>query len=374
MQAGQINMVHESEAQRRHSRVKIPCKLHVKGEIDILSLELLDLSASGFAVQNADSVLKKDHRYQGHLKFNFDNLEISINISFQVVAIFGADHRVGCEFHDLGRKEVSALRMIITKFLSGEVAAVGDVLTTLSRDNFAKARPNKGDDALVGFAKFKALGGTALALMVGLFSFAFVLSSLHQAFWVSKATTAVVTIPSDISVAPREGYTTLLVKQGQQVSKGQALLTIDSPLLEMMQPVLRSSDISQDEMMGMMSANVSSVIESRCDCVVVHTMTRDGYYIQKGESAIRLAPVNEVPEVTALFEFSELESLAVGTPAKLVINGGDTSTTGSITKVTVPDQAQSDTIGLVEVTIKPEQALVFADVDKPVTVEVGSLF
>ena len=45
-----LNVVHESEAQRQHARVKLPAKIRFSGSNrEVLEYNLLDISAGGFS-------------------------------------------------------------------------------------------------------------------------------------------------------------------------------------------------------------------------------------------------------------------------------------------------------------------------------------
>lgn len=46
---------------------------------------------------------------------------------------------------------MAALRYLITSYLAGEVIGVGDMLNTLQRENFTKARKQGGGNGGMGF-------------------------------------------------------------------------------------------------------------------------------------------------------------------------------------------------------------------------------
>ncbi len=53
---GNANMVHESEAQRQHARLKLPAKVRFQGQQGgVQEVELIDLSAGGFSLSRAVS-------------------------------------------------------------------------------------------------------------------------------------------------------------------------------------------------------------------------------------------------------------------------------------------------------------------------------
>jgi len=86
MATANLNLVHETEAQRRHARVKLPARLIVTDpQHNQYVLELSEISASGFSVVDDDAKLHLDHVYRGRLLFNFDSVEFVLKISFKVV-------------------------------------------------------------------------------------------------------------------------------------------------------------------------------------------------------------------------------------------------------------------------------------------------
>ncbi len=71
------NVVHESEAQRQHARVKIPAKLRFFGpDRTPLEARVLDLSAGGLAFNAGQLPLTIGQVYKARLQFVIDNLGI----------------------------------------------------------------------------------------------------------------------------------------------------------------------------------------------------------------------------------------------------------------------------------------------------------
>ena len=370
MQAQPI--VHESEAQRRHARVRIPAALIVDVDGKPESLSVQDLSASGFSLKDDASLLSIGTHKKGALKFNFDGVDIAVNINFQVVSEFGdSKKRLGCEFHDLGEKVTSTIRLIITKFLAGDMTTSGDVIHIMNRDNFAKARAKKSSAALTGKERAKALLGTSIVFLVGVLAFAFIMKNVYNSFFVTKATAGVISTDSIKTVSPREGYVELLVQPGEQVSKGQLIATVDSPMIDVLAPALQSSGLSEDEFKSMLGSNVGSAIKSPCDCKVIGSGVNGAFY-QKGDAVFTLATVNAKPSVMARFEFKSLESLYVGQNTFIELSDGKSSFSGVIERITVPDEfavGNKDDSSVV-VKIATTETVPFELINQPVTVQV----
>lgn len=370
MQAQSI--VHESEAQRRHARVRIPATLVIEVDGKPSSLSVQDLSASGFSLKDDTNLLSIGSHKKGALKFNFDGVDIAVNINFQVVSEFGeSKKRLGCEFHDLGEKETSTIRLVITKFLAGDMTTSGDVIHILNRDNFAKARAKKSSAALTGKERVKALMGTTIVFLIGVLAFAFIMKNVYNSFFVTKATAGVIATESIKTVAPREGYVELLVKPGEQVTKGQLIATVDSPMLDVLAPGLQSTGVSEDELKAMIGNNVGAAIKSPCDCKVIGSGVNGAFYL-KGDAVLTLAALDSTPSVMARFEFKSLESLHIGQKTYIELSDGKTTFTGVIDKITVPDEF---TVGdkddsTVVVKIATNETVSTELINQPVTVQV----
>lgn len=374
MQTVQLNMVHESEAQRRHARVKIPSSLQIAFGDKTLFFDLMDLSASGFAVEDKDNLLKHGISNSGILTFKLDSLELGLNVRFQVVSEDRQSGRVGCEFHDLNPREISALRTIITKFISGEVTSVNDVLTTLSRDNFTKAR-SKTSESLSLSGKIRAVLGTLLMLGVGVSAFAFILYSLYQTFFVTKAIAAAVTVPHFSAVAPQPGYARALVTNGQLVKAGDPIVSLDSPLVDLMEPILESTGIQEEELTRMISSRVTTTITSPCDCRVLNVLVQDGGYISKGESAVVLVNPLEQPQISARFEFKDLDFLTIGKEVSFNVTGQARQLSGTVSNISVPEDltVAEHKDGKILVSIAPNEVIDQMLINTPATVSVVNL-
>ena len=142
-----VNVVHESEAQRQHARVRIPAKLRfLDPQRQAHDVKVDDLSAGGLSFHTKQQLSVGDV-LRGRLQFTVDNLGLSMDIEFQVRSYNPGSGRTGAQFQNLELRDIATLRHIITSHLSGELITAGDVLSTLQRDNFTKARKQKDDDA-----------------------------------------------------------------------------------------------------------------------------------------------------------------------------------------------------------------------------------
>ncbi|MFC3095981.1 HlyD family efflux transporter periplasmic adaptor subunit [Alteromonas sediminis] len=370
------SLVHESETQRRHSRVKIPSTLVMKNEQgEEKKYPLLDISASGFAISGEELELTAGDVRSGIVHFQFDSLEIGLKVNFQVVAKHGNDPvRYGCEFHNLGREEISTLRTIITKFLSGEVTQLDDILTTLSRENFAKERVDFSK-ALSGSEKLRALIFTGVFVFLSLLAFAYVLFSIHQSFFVIKADTAIVSAQTSVATSPRSGPVTLKVKEGDKVSIGQPIAVIESPALSDTSSIASAAGISDEDLNALLGKTVSSVIESRCNCEVVSLRVSEGEFVSAGQTIANFGEDNTQTIVLARFAHDVLQDIAEGTKVDVYISPEQGQISGVITKLQVPEPIRSEEhrVHSVLATITTDEAIPFKYLNRPVTVKVGEL-
>ena len=78
------NVVHESEAQRQHARVKIPAKLRFfNSDRTPTEAKVIDLSAGGLAF-TATQPLTIGQVHKGRLQFVIDNLGLAMDVELQI--------------------------------------------------------------------------------------------------------------------------------------------------------------------------------------------------------------------------------------------------------------------------------------------------
>ncbi|MEG2798173.1 MAG: alginate biosynthesis protein Alg44, partial [Pseudomonas sp.] len=172
---------------------------------------------------------------RGRLQFVVDNLGLSMDIEFQVRSCNPSDGRTGAQFQNLEPRDIATLRHIITSHLSGELISVGDVLSTLQRDNFTKARKQKdGGSGLSAFGRLKAVTVTLGVFVVGVAAFGFVAKSLYGMYFVSHAEAGVVAVPTTNITMPRDGTVNSLVEPGGMVVKGAPLASFSTSMLDML--------------------------------------------------------------------------------------------------------------------------------------------
>ena len=372
-----LNLVHENEAQRRHARVRMPARIIVNdGHGAQFALEVNDLSASGFSVVDGKSLLKVEGRYQGRLLFNFDAVEFVLNVQFQVANYMADQQRFGCEFHDLGSHEISTLRLLITKFLGGEITQVADVLSTMNRDNFTKPRKAQTSAGLTGWQRVRAVAVSLVSLAIGLSAFSYILFQLYQTYFVTVARSAVVSQPSVTVLMSRDGTVDYLVKPGDQLVKGTPLANVSSPLANILPGMITKTGMDATQLKSLLVGELNSVVTSPCDCQVQSLVVDDGQFADKGASVAVLVPQGSHPFVQARFDYEDGDKVLVGGTVSLTLPGQDKTLSGVIEQVSVVGDLSTGAApvqGALLATIRPQETLDSQWLHKPVQVALGEL-
>ncbi|MCO1622928.1 MAG: PilZ domain-containing protein [Pseudomonas alloputida] len=348
-----VNVVHESEAQRQHARVRIPAKLRfLDAQRQVHEVKVEDLSAGGLSFhakqpQSVGDVLR------GRLQFVVDNLGLSIDIEFQVRSYNPDNGRIGAQFQNLEPRDIATLRHIITSHLSGELISIGDVLSTLQRDNFTKARKQKdGGSGLSAFGRLKAVTVTLGVFVVGVAAFGFVAKSLYGMYFVSHAEAGVVAVPTTNITMPRDGTVSSLVESGGQIAKGAPLASFTTSMLDMLKGNLEDAQLEPAKIEELFGKQLSGTLTSPCDCVVARQLVDDGQYAAKGQPIFQLIPRTTNPMVEARFSYRQFDEVKPGTRVNFQVAGEDEVRTGQIVSSTSLNS--EDLSSDIRVQIKPD--------------------
>ncbi|MDE3735855.1 MULTISPECIES: alginate biosynthesis protein Alg44 [Pseudomonas] len=336
--ASNANIVHESEAQRQFARLKMPAKVRFLGpNRETLESELLDLSAGGFSFRDTTHPLGVGGHHKGKLVFQVDGLGMAIDVEFQVRSVQDKGARVGCEFHNLRPREVAALRYLITAYTSGEMVTVGDMLNTLQRDNFAKARKGRDGGAGMGFfGRLRALSFSLMIFLVGVGAFTYILNQLYQLYFVTHADSAMVSLPSQTVSMPREGVVqAALVKVGGDVAKGAPLATFSATMLDVLKNSLPEGQMTPDNIERLFSKTLQGTLTSPCDCRVVAQLVGDGQPAGKGAPVFELLPLQGQATIEARFPYKTFAKVQPGAEVRVQVAGESTSRTGRISTVSL---------------------------------------
>ncbi len=361
--------VHESEAQRQFARVRMPAKLFVKLDGTTVKFPIEDMSAGGFGIKLGNEGLRRGQVYNGRLVFRIDGFDLAVDVEFVPRNFTGNDGRCGCEFQNLGANEVSVLRYLITSFLSGELVSAGDVLNTLSRENFTKARKGKGSQALGFFASARAMVVSLLMMTVGLIAVAFIGYQLWQIYFVTTAESAMVASENVPVRLPKDAKVTTLVEAGDQVEAGQAIASFDAPMLSYVNDLVGNGNYTVEQIEELLGQSVRGTLTSPCDCKVLNMLPAEDQYMSKGEKLAVLAPTDASAHVIARFNFEDGGDLEEGQSVTLRMSGGDTQT-GRIESLFVDSETPNQPGNAINALIQADEALPMQSVGRPIGVTV----
>ncbi len=367
------NVVHEAEAQRQYARLKLPAKISYRTpQGQELEAQALDLSVGGFGFEPGNMLLTEGQRFPGKLMFEIEGIGFSMDMQFQVCSLNG--NRAGCEFHEMRPREMAALRYLISSVLTGELVNVGDLITTLQRENFTKPRKGKGDDKMSLAARIKALSLSTGIFLVGLAAFGYVLYRLYDVYLITHADSAQVVVPGQQVSMPREGAVQSLVKVGDTVAKGAPVGTFSSTALDVLKNVLKPEEMAPDNLQRLFDKSFQGTLTSPCDCRVVAQLVGDGQVAAKGAAAFMLAPVDAVATVEARFPYRAFDELQPGSQVNFLVAGESEPRGGRISALSLQDGGLASDI---RVAIQPDQPLPTELAKRPVDVRIqplGGLF
>jgi alginate biosynthesis protein Alg44 len=351
-----VNVVHESEAQRQHARARIPAKLRfLDPQRQAHDVKVDDLSAGGLSFHTKQQLSVGDV-LRGRLQFTVDNLGLSMDIEFQVRSYNPGSGRTGAQFQNLELRDIATLRHIITSHLSGELITAGDVLSTLQRDNFTKARKQKdGGAGLSAFGRLKAVTVTLGVFVVGVAAFGFIAKSLYGMYFVSHAEAGVVAVPTTNVTMPRDGTVNSLVESGGQIAKGAPLASFTTSMLDMLKGNLEDAQLEPAKIEELFGKQLSGTLTSPCDCVVARQLVDNGQYAAKGQPIFQLIPRTTNPMVEARFTYRQFDEVKPGTRVNFQVAGEDEVRTGQI--VSSASLNSEDLAADIRVQIKPDSAL-----------------
>ncbi len=365
-----INVVHESEAQRQHARVKIPARLrYLAKNRERVELRVLDLSAGGLSFSaERQPVLVGDY-YQGHLQFQLDGLNLGLDIEFQVRSVDASSGRVGCQFHNLKPRDIATLRYLISAHLAGELVSVGDLLATLQRENFTKARKQGGQGSGLGMlGRLKAVTFSLGIFVIGVAAFAYILQSLYNLYFVTHAQSAQVSVPSLEVTMPREGTVQSLLPEGSnEVAKGAPIAAFSASMLEMLKGHLTDEQLNPANVEELFGKQMKGTLTSPCNCKIARQLVADGQFASKGDVIFELVPQDSYATITASFPYRNLAQAKPGSRVSFWVGDEDQARHGQVISTSLHDGGLSADIRAV---IQPDQPLPSTYAGQPVEVTI----
>jgi len=381
------NVVHESEAQRQHPRVRIPGTLHLSRDGADLRYTLGDISAGGLSFMVGDGQrFRVGETLRGRIQFTIAPVAFALPISFQVRNVAEGGRRVGVQFQDLGPREIAVLRQLIGGTLAGELVATGDIITALSRDNFTKARPAKeAATGLSGKARARALTMTVVMFTIGVVAFFYAASKVYAMAFVTRASAAKIAAPTFNVAMPRDGTFFTLVPEDGMVKKGQPLGAFQAAMLDVVQADVGSLNLTPQQLSELMGDQLRGTLSSPCDCKVQQQFAVDGQYVNRNMPLFELTPADAKPYVLARFRFDSIDKLPIGKTLAFNISGESGERYGTVRDVRLlgangaAESGSSDIRGLnnpgatadVIVSIEPQEPLDPQLINRPVDVSLS---
>jgi alginate biosynthesis protein Alg44 len=327
-----------------------------------------DLSAGGLSfIAPSGLKLTAGQVIKGRMQFLIDNLGLAMDVQLQVRAIDAATGRVGCQFQHLEPQDIATLRHLITSHLSGDIVSMGEVLATLQRDNFTKARKVKDSGSgMSAFGRLRAVTFSAGIFVIGLAAFGFVAKSVYGMYFVSHSTSGLVSVPSMDVTMPREGTVTSLVGPDGVVAKGAPLATFNTSMLEMLKGNLDPDEMQPAKVEELFGRQLAGTMTSPCDCVVGKQLVADGQYAAKGQVIFQLVPRNVAANVDARFTYRQFADVQPGARVNFQIAGESGTHSGKVVSSTAlsPADLSSD----LRVQIKPDDSINSSLAGRPVEV------
>ena len=367
--AANPNVVHESEAQRQHARVRIPARLRfVDSAGTPLVARVEDLSAGGLCFNaGPQKNLTVGAVHKGRLQFVIDNLGLAMDVELQVRSYDRQSGRTGCQFQNLEQQDISTLRHLITSHLSGDLVTMGEVLATLQRDNFTKARKVKDDGSgMTAIGRMRAVTFSLAIFLVGLAAFGFIFKSVYGMYFVSHAQAGLVSVSGMNVTMPRDGMVQSLIKADGVAAKGAPLATFSTSMLDVLKGHLDEDQLQPAKVAELFGKQMTGTLTSPCDCIVARQAVSDGQYASKGDVIFELVPRNSEANVEARFSYRQFADVRPGTPVNFQIAGEDTMRRGKI--VSSSSLKSSDLSSDIRVQIKPDEPLDSAFAGRPVAV------
>jgi alginate biosynthesis protein Alg44 len=385
--AANLEIVHESEAQRQHVRVRLPASIQFKVDNTEREYRLNDISAGGFSFSSRERYAS-GRLYEGTLTLTGDTVGFSLPVAFEIHSGSSAEGRVSCRFQDLPSQTTAALRHVITAYVGGELVTVGDMLNTLSRENFVTARSGKrlAGPPSVG-SRIRAFIGTSLALALGAAAFAYTLFRLYDLVVVTHAVAAKIAAPTYTITMPRDGTFFSLLQPDGKVAKGQPLGSFQTGLLDVVAGVPGSFKLSPEQLSHLVGQQLNGSLASPCDCIVQKRFVTDAQYVLRNQPVLELVPQGTQPYVLARFHYDEIRQLTVGRKVTFQLNGAKRQIEGKIAQLRVLPAQLIDSNGLndlnglntnsaitdVIAVIETPEKLHLSRIDEPVDVRIDPL-
>lgn len=361
-------LVHESETQRQHVRANVPGTLEIDTAQGTRRYRLLDLSGGGLALEAPKGAFQLGQRGEGSIQLQLESIGVGVPVRFDVRHVDLHTGRVGLRFEQLDATAIATLRRVVSGYLGGELIGAGELMHTLSRNNFVAPRGAPAKAPPRGLmSRFRALAQTSLIVVLGVAALIYTVGRVSEKLFGANSTAARVSGPRFQVAMPRDGVFRSLVPEDGIVKKGSPIGTFETSMFGLVNRQALEAQLSPQEVNKLLGHDIKGTVTSPCDCRVIASYAADGQFVGKGQQLADLAPIEFEPYVVARFGYREAERLQPGAPVTLRINGEAMSRQAHIAQLRHdgdPDSLSQDVV----VMIKPEQPLPMELMSRPVQV------
>lgn len=351
-----MQIVHETETQRQHVRLRIPITVTIDGKTYVGK----DWSVAGAAVEGLQPAPRVGQRVPLVLNFDFESFQFEIKVEGEVRRAT-TDGEVGFLFAGMSPTSLSLLQYLVGAYLSGEVVVSGDVLAIAKRENYTAPRKQKGVEpqrvAFLPMAQRFVMLGVLWAIGLGLVAF-IVLSAYTRAF-VIKADGVLTSPDAQIIRSPDAG----------------TVLSIDA------RPGAR---VAPDQIVASIQGvdNQVKTIVAGCDCVAGESIAAPGAFLSRGAPLLNLVPRTGRLSAEFLVPLEQARRIKAGDRAMVTFYLSDRQARGQVERVILPSFNETNSYarvsqGLVQLTavvrVRFSDPLPVSNVGQPASVRINAL-
>lgn len=366
------NLVHESETQRQHVRASVPGYVEFTTEQGAQRFRLHDLSGGGLGFFTKGASFEVGQRIDAQIQLSMEAITITVPACLSIRYCDQSTSVVGARFENLGASEVATVRRVVSSFVAGELIGAGDVMHTLSRNNFtAPRRHAAAKPARSSFARFRTMAQTSLIMLFGVAALLYTVHRVNEKMFGANSSAGRVSGPSYQVSMPRDGVFRSLVPEDGVVQKGTPIGSFETSMFGLVSAQALEAALTPQQIDALLGKQIKGTVTSPCDCRVTAMYASNDQYVGKGERLADLAPLQFEPHVLARFNYREAGRLLPGTAVTMRINGEPLARAGTVSQVRGADDFEKLSSDVV-VVIKPSLPLPMNLVSRPVQVSAQS--
>lgn len=347
---GQI--VHESETQRQYIRLNLPAQIETGGE----RFDVKDISSGGLAIRNANDNFKANQIIEFVLHFPFADFDLDMELKAEVLYADTKKETAGCRFIGLNQKKVSILNHVIKSFMTGDLIDAGNIIDTVSRENFVNVRQHKQESEQgVGQKLQQYVIYGFIALLTLLIAF-FIIQNVLDRLFVINAKDGIVQAPQVQILSPASGVFTYMLPEGRRtVQPGQIIGAVQS-----------SNAAASSE--NILEGNIE--ITSPCNCTIIESRILSSEYTAQNNNLFTLLPRDAEVTIAVNIPVEDVHRLNIGSRAVINILGENEEFKGTISNITMNETGLNNLQPpSARAVIKTDQRISADLINRPASVE-----